>query len=79
MSNPQYRTSEEAFMDSIRKGEEQAKAAGDKTRQIKLLRQEMQELVKKSTFTMSPAQADRFASEAKNIKKRIELLESLGP
>ena len=72
-----YKTSEEAFMDSIKQGEEKAKKQGDKSRQIRELDAELKKLIAKSTFTQNEAERKRYTLEAQNLKRRIDMLRDL--
>lgn len=72
-----YKTSEEAFMDSIKQGEEKAKKQGEKSRQIRELDAQLKTLIAKSTFTQNESEKKRYTMEAQNLKRRIDMLRSM--
>ena len=72
-----YKTSEEAFMDSIKQGEEKAKKQGEKSRQLRELDVTLKQLIAKSTFTQNEGEKKRLSLEAQNIKRRMDMLRGM--
>lgn len=72
-----YKTSEEAFMDSIKQGEAKAKKQGEKSKQLRELDVQLKQLIAKSTFSQNEGEKKRLGLEAQNIKRRMDMLRGM--
>jgi nitrate reductase alpha subunit len=71
------KSSQEVFNENMAKGEEIAKKQGEKSKRIRELREQLSQVVTKSTFAGSESEKQKYASQAQGLKRQIDALQAL--